>query len=170
MENDLVFVYVITEIQNRRVDFQYRRPVAEDEKCGTGNEVKADPVEEEDEKEIELGAPEDDEDFQLDLRRQQREQKGAEQRAHCEFFSEERVQARGGIEALEYDLGDDCHWFAPIGQVRIKPKRGGRIQPPLSTVQPLIDAWRACGTPKEFGWRAKGVELYREVRRASVDS
>ena len=94
-----------------------------------------------------------------------REQEGAERRIRYKFFSDERIQAIGGIKALEYDLGETCIWFARIGQIRAPRRMGGMIQVPLSVIQPLIDAWQACDAPKRFGWRIKGVQLFQAVQR-----
>jgi hypothetical protein len=85
------------------------------------------------------------------------------ERREIQLFAEEVILARGGIEALEYDLGGTCRWFARIGRIQIPARRGGRILAQHADVSPLVDRWVADGSPRELSWRQKEVELYRAV-------
>ena len=81
------------------------------------------------------------------------------------FFSEREVVFRGGVEGLEYDLGEKCDWYARIGSIQWPATTGGRIVVPPTAASSLFDDWVASGSPREFG-RYKYIELYRAATEA----
>jgi hypothetical protein len=82
------------------------------------------------------------------------------------FFSEKEVAFRGGVDGLEYDLGDKCDWYARTGSIQWPATTGGRIVAPPAAASSLFDDWVARGRPREFGWRYKHIELYRAATEA----
>lgn len=83
-------------------------------------------------------------------------------------FSEREVVFRGGVDGLEYDLGEKCDWYARIGSIQWPATTGGRIVAPPSAASSLFDDWVARGRPREFGWRYKHIELYRAATEAMM--
>jgi hypothetical protein len=81
------------------------------------------------------------------------------------FFSEREVAFRGGVDGLEYDLGEKCDWYARIGSIQWPATTGGRVAPPAAASS-LFDDWVARGRSREFGWRYKDIELYRAATEA----
>jgi len=85
------------------------------------------------------------------------------------FIREKEMDARGGLAALEDDLGETCRWFWQLGRIQIAPQRGGTVRLPISMIQPLVDSWVERGSPKKDGWRMRQVKVKRELERALVD-
>ena len=82
------------------------------------------------------------------------------------LFSEREVVFRGGVDGLEYDLGEKCDWYARIGSIQWPATTAGRIVAPPAATSSLFDDWVAGGRPREFGWRYKRFELYRAAEEA----
>jgi hypothetical protein len=82
------------------------------------------------------------------------------------FFSEEEVVSRGGVDELEYDLGEKCDWYAGIGSIRLPAAKGRRILAPPAAASSLFDDWVASGRPRRLGWRYKHIELHRAAKEA----
>ena len=81
------------------------------------------------------------------------------------FYPEDRVLARGGIGALEYDLGETCVWFSLLGEIQLPLRRAGPIRVPINFFQHLVDSWKARGAPYQSGWRVREQEVKEAVRR-----
>jgi hypothetical protein len=80
------------------------------------------------------------------------------------FYPEERVLARGGIGALEYDEGETCSWFSLLGEIQLPSRRAGPIRVPIKCIQHLVDSWQDRGAPKQAGWRVREREVKEAVR------
>lgn len=81
------------------------------------------------------------------------------------FYPEDQVLARGGIGALEYDLGETCLWFSLLGEIQFPLRMGGEIKVPKKFFQHLVDCWWARGAPDQPGWRVREREVQEAVLR-----
>jgi hypothetical protein len=81
------------------------------------------------------------------------------------FYPEDQVLARGGIGALEYDLGETCLWFSLLGEIQLPLRRGGEIKVPKNLFQHLVDFWWARGAPDQPGWRVGERKVQEAVLR-----
>jgi len=81
------------------------------------------------------------------------------------FYPEDQVLARGGIGALEYDLGESCAWFSLLGEIQLPLRRAGPIRVPINFIQHLVDSWKARGAPRQAGWQVREQEVKEAVSR-----
>lgn len=67
------------------------------------------------------------------------------------FFPADEVKENGGVEALEVTLKNDAAWFAPLGDVYVRPDRRGDVNVEFAAIDRLSEAWAKKGSPKIIG-------------------
>ena len=82
------------------------------------------------------------------------------------LYPEDEVLRRGGLEGLEYDLGETYPWFSRIGDMQLPSRKHSPISVPAFDMKGLVDAWVARGAPRQVGWRQKVLEVIRAIRHA----